>query len=146
MKTGKDNVIIGKLPSGSEIGDRNVVITAADERGNVVFNTPGAIGYGATAGAGSIAIGAFANAGANSLQFPDQIKAELLGLVETAIQHQNADVYAALQQISNELQKPAPQASVIHQAWAGVQQLATIDGASSLLSKGAVALFSYLSA
>lgn len=144
MKRGNDSVIIGNVPAWVEVGDRSVVIGPTDAHGNTIINTPGAIGYGASAEQGSIAIGAFANAGGGQLLFPDAIKAELLELVSLATQRQNAYALMALQQISNELQKQTPAASIIHRAWAGVQALADIEGAQGLLSKAAVALFSYL--
>lgn len=145
MKIGKDSVVIGNVDA-REIGERCVVIGATDANGNTIINTPMAVGYGAKAGPGSIAIGNFAGAGPVELHFPPAIQADMGALVETAQQHQHAEVLAALQCIAEELRKPLPQPSLIHRAWAGVQALADIEGATSLLTKGTAALFGYLQA
>ena len=63
METGKFNTVIGKLPPETKLGDGNTIVNAADENGNVIINTPMAVGYGANAGENSISIGAFAGAG-----------------------------------------------------------------------------------
>ena len=63
MKIGKDSVVIGNVPSNIQVGDGSVVIGATDSRGNTIINQPMAVGRGAQAGPGSIAIGAFADAG-----------------------------------------------------------------------------------
>jgi hypothetical protein len=63
MKVGKDSVVYGNIPHNSEIGDGSVVVGATDARGNTIFNTSMAVGRGAFAGPGSIAIGANASAG-----------------------------------------------------------------------------------
>ena len=63
MRLGKDNVIIGNVPSDLEAGDGNVIIGATDAHGNTIINTPMAVGRDAKAGPGSIAIGAGAGAG-----------------------------------------------------------------------------------
>lgn len=63
IKTGKDSVVIGDV--NGEIGDGSVVIGATDNRGNTIINQPMAVGRGAKAGPGSIAIGAGASAGSN---------------------------------------------------------------------------------
>jgi len=61
LDVGKDAVVIGHV-SGA-VGDGSVVIGATDERGNTIINQPMAVGRGAQAGPGSIAIGAGACAG-----------------------------------------------------------------------------------
>jgi hypothetical protein len=63
VKVGKDSVVMGNVGDRANVGDRSVVIGATDSRGNTVLNKPMAVGHGAKAGVGSIAIGAGANAG-----------------------------------------------------------------------------------
>lgn len=65
LKVGRDAVVMGNVIGA--IGDGSVVIGATDDRGNVILNQSMAVGYGAFAGPGSIAIGAFAGAGSNEL-------------------------------------------------------------------------------
>ncbi len=60
IRTGKDTVVIGNV--SGDVGDGSVVIGATDERGNTIINQPMAVGKGASAGPGSIAIGAGASA------------------------------------------------------------------------------------
>lgn len=62
VTVGNDSVSMG-AGSGS-VGDRSVRIGPTDSRGNTVLNQPMAVGRGAKAGPGSIAIGANAGAGA----------------------------------------------------------------------------------
>ncbi len=49
MKLGKDNVIMGSVPSDLEMGDGNVVIGVTDSHGNTIINTPMAVGRDAQA-------------------------------------------------------------------------------------------------
>lgn len=60
-RVGSQSVVIGDF-RGS-VGDGSVVIYPMDEGGNIILNRSMAIGYGARAGEGSIAIGAHAGAG-----------------------------------------------------------------------------------
>jgi hypothetical protein len=62
LDVGSDSVVIGNDVTGN-VGDGSVVIGATDTRGNVILNTPMAVGRGAVAGPNSIAIGAGAGAG-----------------------------------------------------------------------------------
>ena len=64
---GSDSVVMGQISPNARIGDRSVVIGATDSRGNTILNAPMAVGNGACAGPGSIAIGT--NAGAGSCQW-----------------------------------------------------------------------------
>ena len=61
LDVGRDSVVMGNDVTG-HVGDGSVVIGATDDRGNVILNTPMAVGRGATAGPNSIAIGADAGA------------------------------------------------------------------------------------
>lgn len=65
MKVGKDSVVMGNVGERANVGDRSVVIGATDSKGNTILNKPMAVGHGAKAGEGSIAIGAGANAGSS---------------------------------------------------------------------------------
>lgn len=56
LNVGDESVVLGNV-SGN-IGDKSVVVGATDENGNVNLNYPMAVGYGATAGKDSVAIGA----------------------------------------------------------------------------------------
>ena len=66
MKIGEDSVVMGNVPSSTNVGDRSVVVGTTDANGNTIHNQPMAVGYGAKAGPGSIAIGAHANAGVST--------------------------------------------------------------------------------
>jgi hypothetical protein len=61
---GDDNTVLGPVPR--RMGSRNTLIRDADARGNVIHNETEAIGYGAHARKGDVAIGSGANAGAGS--------------------------------------------------------------------------------
>jgi hypothetical protein len=63
MKVGKNSVVMGHVPPNLEVGEGCVIIGATDERGNTIIDKPMAVGHGAQAGLGSIAIGAFSGAG-----------------------------------------------------------------------------------
>lgn len=62
MRIGKDNVIMGQVSENLAAGDGNVIIGSTDSNGNVILNSPMAIGRDAKAGPGTIAIGAGAGA------------------------------------------------------------------------------------
>ena len=64
VRVGDDSVVMGDV-SGA-VGDRSVVVSATDDRGNTILNQPMAVGHKAHAGPGSIAVGA--NAGAGSTE------------------------------------------------------------------------------
>jgi hypothetical protein len=144
MKIGNESVVMGKVSESMNVGDRSVVIGATDSRGNTIINTPMAVGYGAKAGPGCIAIGAYASAGSHGIEFPDEVKQAMSGLVESALQRQNVELISALKVLANELNQPQKQTSAIHKAWDGVQALATLDGVTNLVSSGAEALLTYL--
>jgi hypothetical protein len=67
-RVGNDSVVMGRVPPNQVVGDRSVVVGATDDQGNTILTTPMAVGHGATAGHGSIAIGAGAHAGATIQQ------------------------------------------------------------------------------
>ncbi len=61
---GDDNTVLGPVPR--RMGSRNTLVRDADALGNVIHNGTEAIGYGAQAGEGSVAIGSRANAGVDA--------------------------------------------------------------------------------
>jgi len=149
MKTGKHSVVIGNVPSNSNIGEGSVVIGATDAHGNTILNQPMAVGFGAKAGPNSIAIGAFAGAGVGvgveNVPFPDVLKNEMAELIQFAVQQQNRELLAALERLSDELKPEKPATSLVFKAWEGVKALATIDGAQNMVGRASTALLSYLS-
>ena len=144
MKTGKHSVVIGNVSGHSDIGEGSVVIGATDANGNTIINTPMAVGYGAKAGLGSIAIGAFAGAGLPDLSFPPQLRTELEGIVELAIQQGNQPLIAAIEKLATELRQPEPKRGAILGAWEGVRSLAAINGAYNLLAQASTAITAYV--
>lgn len=86
LLVGHDSVVMGNVTGA--VGNRSVVIGPTHERGNVVLNTPMAVGYGAVAGPGSIAIGAFAGAGSNELL-------SLLAQLRSAVQRSGVEASLA---------------------------------------------------
>jgi hypothetical protein len=65
LEVGEDSVVMGNVPPNTKVGNGSVIIGPTDNRGNTIINTPMAVGRGAKAGPGSIAIGANAGAGLN---------------------------------------------------------------------------------
>ncbi len=128
MKLGKDNVIIGSVPSDLEIGDGNVIVGATDVNGNTMINTPMAVGRDAQAGPNSIAIGADAKAG-SAVTLGEALH-QLTCIAEAAQDRESATLLA---QIDTELKKTEPDKTVILRAWDGVKAAASIAGAHSLI-------------
>lgn len=138
MKIGKDAVVIGNVPSGTQIGDGSVVIGATDSRGNTIINQPMAVGRGAQAGPGSIAIGAFAGAGITSVLHTD-----IQQLAELVANQNNSALEEKFEKFKSELNTQTPNKGAVFAAWEGVKVLATIDGAHNLLAKISAGLISY---
>jgi len=126
IKTGKDSVVIGDV--NGEVGDGSVVIGATDERGNTIINQPMAVGRGAKAGPGSIAIGAGASAGSNLFHLLDQLKA--IPEVQT-----DQTLLATIGALETELQKQEPETGTIRSLWSVIQASATVSGAISLVQQ-----------
>ena len=63
LSVGKDSVVIGNVEG--TVGDGSTIVGATDNKGNTILNQEMAVGRGAQAGPGSIAIGAGASAGAS---------------------------------------------------------------------------------
>lgn len=145
MEAGKFNTIIGKLPLGSKIGDGNTIVNAGDANGNVVFDTPMAVGYGAKGGPGTIVIGAFANAGLPDLSFPPEIQSEMESLVNAAVQQSNQPLILAIEKLTEELRQPVLKKNAVLTSWEAVRAIATVDGAYSMLARASTALLAYIS-
>lgn len=64
LNVGDESVVVGRVAPNTRVGNRSTIVGATDDRGNTILNTPMAIGHGAYAGPGSIAIGTGAGAGA----------------------------------------------------------------------------------
>lgn len=145
MKTGKHSVVIGNVPASSNIGEGSVVIGATDSRGNTVITTPMAVGYGAKAGPGSIAIGAFSGAGLPDLSFPPALQSEMEGLVNAAVQKSNQQLITAIEKLTAELRQPQPKKGAVLTSWEAVKAIAAVDGAYSILARASTALLAYIS-
>src|ERR1035437_6149883 len=97
MKIGKDAVVIGNVPPHIEVGDGSVIIGATDANGNTIINQPMAVGRGAKAGPGSIAIGAFAGAGLDSSS--GELVVDLHQLAGLVARQNNQTITAALEKL-----------------------------------------------
>lgn len=135
MKVGKDSVVIGNVPPNIQVGDGSVIIGATDARGNTIINTPMAVGRGAHAGPGSIAIGAGANAGGAQHQALAELQSHLAQFAQLLAEQQNAALSREFEQFKATLQHSPPDKSLILKSWKGVKSLATINGAHTLLAK-----------
>jgi hypothetical protein len=135
MKVGKDSVVIGNVPPNSQVGNGSVVIGATDSQGNTIIDRPMAVGRGAQAGPGSIAIGAFAGAGVGQQQSLVDLQAALQQFAELVAAQNNNILVQEFEKMKSELLNSRPNRSAVLTAWDGVKALATIDGAQSLLAK-----------
>jgi len=126
IKTGKDAVVIGKV--SGDVGDGSVVIGPTDNRGNTIINQPMAVGRGAKAGPGSIAIGAGACAGSDVLHLIDQLDS----LPEL---QSNQQLISAIRTLRDEVTKKDRNQSTIKTLWGFIQVSATASGAISLVQQ-----------
>lgn len=143
MKIGKDAVVIGNVSPNSHVGDGSIVISATDSRGNTIINQPMAVGRGAQAGPGSIAIGAFASAGIVQRQSVLDLQSALQQFAELVTAQNNQVLVREFDKFKSELSSPAPNQSAVFTAWDGVKALGTIDGAHGLLAKITAGLVAY---
>ena len=143
MKVGKDAVVIGNVPPNSQVGDGSVVIGATDSRGNTIINQPLAVGHGAQAGPGSIAIGAFAGAGIVPKQSVVDLQTALQQFAEFVATQNNQALVQEFEKLKFELQSPAANRSAVLAAWEGVKALATIEGAHNLVAQITAAFAAY---
>jgi hypothetical protein len=143
MKIGKDSVVMGNVPPNIQVGDGSVVIGPTDSRGNTIINQPMAVGRGAHAGPGSIAIGAFASAGVVQQQSQGDLQIALQQLAEFISFQNNATLAQEFEKLKSELKSPKPNQSAVFSAWEGVKAVATIDGAHNFLAKITAALVAY---
>ena len=138
MKIGRDSVVIGNVPPHSEVGDGSVVIGATDAHGNTIINQPMAVGRGAKAGPGSIAIGAFAGAGTTTSSVG--LAADLQELANLIAQQNNDAIAKEFEKFRAELARPNPNKSTVLNAWEAVKAAGSINGAHTLLLKIATGL------
>src|SRR5271157_593509 len=143
MKVGKDAVVIGNVPPNSQVDDGSVVIGATDSRGNTIINHPMAVGRGAQAGPGSIAIGAFAGAGIVQKQSAVDLQTALQQFAEFVATQNNQALVQEFEKLKSELQNPVANRSAVLAAWEGVKALATIEGAHNLVAKITAAFAAY---
>ena len=126
LKVGKDSVVMGNV--NGEVGDGSVVIGPTDNQGNTILNQSMAVGRGAKAGPGSIAIGA--NAGAGSELF------HLIDTLKTIPEIQNdTTLLSTIDVFRAELSKPSPESSTVQSLWPIIKASATVGGAISLVTQ-----------
>jgi hypothetical protein len=143
MKVGKDSVVIGNVPSNSQVGDCSVVIGPTNSRGDIIINKPMAVGHGAQAGPGSIAIGAFAGAGVDQQQSLVDLQDSLQQFAELVAAQNNMALVEKFEKLKSELRNPTPNRNMVLTTWEGIKALATIEGANNLLTKITVCLVAY---
>jgi len=123
---GNDCVVIGDV--SGYVGDGSVVIGATDARGNTIINTPMAVGKGARAAPGSIAIGAYASAG---FDFNQALK----DLGDAIDRSGDADLFGKYSLLIGELNKPAVDRSLVMKAWDAIKISATSSEFVNLIRK-----------
>jgi hypothetical protein len=126
IKVGKDAVVIGDV--SGEIGNGSVVIGPTDDRGNTTLNQPMAVGRGAKASRGSIAIGAGASAGSELFHLIDALRSvpEIKG---------DEALVSTIEAFKAELRKPTPVLETVNKLWSIIQASATAGGALSLVQQ-----------
>ncbi|WP_157958604.1 hypothetical protein [Salinicola sp. CPA57] len=135
-KVGNDSVVMGKVSEDLQVGDRSVVIGATDERGNVILTNPMAIGHGARAGKGSIAIGSGAMAGVDQ-NHQTQILAAIKELKTEANDVGNVELNDNLAFLLNELQECKPSAEKIDNYLKAIDAISkTYDAAGKIYKLG----------
>lgn len=124
LNVGKDSVVIGNI--AGDIGEGCVIIGATDERGNVILNNTMAIGRGAFASEGSIAIGAFAGAGSE--------KALLLHEIKQIIEQTgDANAITIFNNLYHEVNKSEPEKNKLREIW---EQMKNIGAANGMIGLG----------
>ena len=126
IKTGKDSVVIGDV--SGDVGDGSVVIGPTDEQGNTIINQSMAVGRGAKADNGSIAIGAGACAGSDVLQLIDQLH----NLPEL---QSNQTLLSTISNLRDEVSKSNSSELTIKPLWNIIQTSATVGGAIGLVQQ-----------
>jgi len=102
LNVGKGSVVMGNV-SGN-VGDNSVVVGPTDIYGNTILNRPMAVGAGAKAGRDSIAIGAYANAGAG--YEISEVFAQTETLLMQAKDENSQDGLVILRDLVKELNRP----------------------------------------
>jgi hypothetical protein len=134
MKVGKDAVVMGNVPGHAQIGDGSVVVGATDSNGNTILNQPMAVGRGAYAGPGGIAIGAFAGA-AGGLAVDVEHLAKLIG------QQSSQAVIDAFERFNVELSRTTPEKSKVLGSWEALKAAGAVSGAHDLMVKISASLY-----
>ncbi|MGD1153157.1 MAG: hypothetical protein ABR911_09835 [Syntrophales bacterium] len=130
LRVGKDAVVYGDV--SGDIGDGSVVIGPTDSRGNVILNRTMAVGRGAYAGPGSIAIGAGAGAGSDVVHAFHEIGKIIQSSGDTGLLNDFKD-------LCNELNKHEKDKSRIRMLWDTVKASGVLIEAIDSVSK--VSLF-----
>ena len=128
LKVGKESVVMGDVEG--EVGDGSVVIGATDNRGNVILNQSMAIGKGAYAGHNSIAIGAYAGAGASFVE-------DFNKLGNLIISSNNKDAIKNYEIVRGELTKDvsAVDKGKLKKSWDLLRNLGAINGIIEVTTK-----------
>lgn len=127
LHVGTDSVVMGNVQGN--IGDGSVVIGPTDSNGNTILNQTMAVGRNARAGHGSIAIGVNAMAGSEVIFLLDQLKNLIDNEKDTSVSTDNIIT------LINELNKTAPDRSLINNLWDTVKKASSINGAIGLINR-----------
>jgi hypothetical protein len=127
-KIGKKAVVIGEVP-GHDVGD-NAIVISPPKGGGVTKIEQGAIGHGAKADPGCIAIGTGAIAGRGSAL--SHLISQLKANPEVQI---NDALLRTIGLFEEELQKPTPEKSRIHSFWKAMEAAATTSGVIGLVQQ-----------
>ncbi len=125
LKVGKDSVVMGNVPDDIDVGDGSVVIGATDSHGNTILNQPMAVGRGAKAGPGSIAIGAGAGAGFDIVQ-------ALRELERIANETDDAALIEDVAELRTEVESEKSDKSRIRKLWDRIKGTAALASWASL--------------
>jgi hypothetical protein len=127
-RIGKKAVVIGEVPR-HDVGD-NAIVISPPKGGGVTKIDQGAIGHGAKADPGCIAIGTGAIAGRGSAL------SHLIGQLKANPEVQvNDALLRTIGLFEEELQKPTPEKSRLHYFWEAMEAAATTSGAVSLVQQ-----------
>ncbi|EJI1385455.1 hypothetical protein ABVF78_004245 [Vibrio alginolyticus] len=130
-EVGSDSVLIGV----GKVGDRSVVINAADENGNIILNRPMAIGHNAMAGPNSIAIGSGACVGTSVIHLLNTLKNEPSVQVDGSLT-------SIIDALNVELQSSKPEKERISSLWSLIEKSAAVSGSLALVQQIGSMLFS----
>lgn len=124
INVGDESVVMGDV--NGNVGNKSVVIGATDDKGNTIINQPGAYGYKAHAGPGSIAIGAYAGANSNISSLFTEIN-------RIIISSQNESLIKSFSELVNEINKPHKDVSKIINLWTVIKQSDVLNNSLDLV-------------